>query len=120
MPDTADALVAALRQALGAAAVLSSEAQADEHARYLSDWRQRYHGRARAIARPASTEEVATVVRLCAQHGATIVPQGGNTGLVGGSVPDASIGPELGPVVSRQAPMASKLSSEKPSESIIV
>lgn len=90
MPDTADALIAALRQALGAAAVLSSEAQADEHARYLSDWRQRYHGRARAIARPASTEEVATVVRLCAQHGATIVPQGGNTGLVGGSVPDAS------------------------------
>ncbi|AWI53917.1 hydroxyacid dehydrogenase [Aquabacterium olei] len=90
MPDTSDALVAALRQALGATAVLTSEAQADEHARYLSDWRQRYHGRARAIARPASTEEVATVVRLCAQHGVTIVPQGGNTGLVGGGVPDAS------------------------------
>lgn len=91
MPDTSDALVAALRQALGAAAVLTPDAQADNaHARYLTDWRQRYHGRARAIARPASTEEVAAVVRLCAQHGATIVPQGGNTGLVGGGVPDAS------------------------------
>jgi FAD/FMN-containing dehydrogenase len=40
--------------------------------------------------RPGSTQEVATAVRLCAKHGASIVPQGGNTGLVGGSVPDTS------------------------------
>jgi FAD/FMN-containing dehydrogenase len=54
------------------------------------DWRKRWRGRALAVARPGSTDEVAQVVRLCAEHGTTIVPQGGNTGLVGGSVPDDS------------------------------
>jgi FAD/FMN-containing dehydrogenase len=54
------------------------------------DWRKRYRGRALAVVRPASTAEVAAVVKACAAHGAAIVPQGGNTGLVGGSVPDAS------------------------------
>ena len=47
-------------------------------------------GKALAVARPGTTAEVAQVVRLCAEHGTPIVPQGGNTGLVGGSVPDAS------------------------------
>jgi len=54
------------------------------------DWRQRFRGRAACVVRPASTEEVASVVRACASHGASVVPQGGNTGLVGGSVPDTS------------------------------
>ena len=54
------------------------------------DWRKRWRGRALAVARPGSTAEVAQVVRLCAEHGTAIVPQGGNTGLVGGSVPDDS------------------------------
>jgi len=54
------------------------------------DWRKRFRGRAACVVRPGSTVEVAAVVRLCARHGAGIVPQGGNTGLVGGSVPDAS------------------------------
>ena len=54
------------------------------------DWRRRFHGRALAVVRPASTDEVAAVVKACAAHGASLVPQGGNTGLVGGSVPDAS------------------------------
>ncbi len=54
------------------------------------DWRRRWHGKALAVVRPASTAQVAQVLRLCARHGATIVPQGGNTGLVGGGVPDAS------------------------------
>ena len=54
------------------------------------DWRKRYHGRALAVVRPADTAQVAAVVRACAAHGVAIVPQGGNTGLVGGSVPDAS------------------------------
>ena len=57
---------------------------------YEVDWRKRYHGRALAVVRPGTTAEVAAVVRACAAHGAAIVPQGGNTGLVGGSVPDAS------------------------------
>ena len=54
------------------------------------DWRQRHRGRALAVVRPANTGEVAAVVRTCARHGVTIVPQGGNTGLVGASVPDDS------------------------------
>ena len=54
------------------------------------DWRKRYRGRALAVVRPGSTAEVAAVVRACAAHGTALVPQGGNTGLVGGSVPDAS------------------------------
>jgi len=57
---------------------------------YELDWRQRSRGRARAVVRPGSTAEVAAVVQACARHGASLVPQGGNTGLVGGSVPDAS------------------------------
>ena len=54
------------------------------------DWRKRYRGRALAVVRPGSADEVAAVLRACAQHGASVVPQGGNTGLVGASVPDAS------------------------------
>lgn len=54
------------------------------------DWRKRHRGRALAVVRPADTSEVAAVVRTCARRGVAIVPQGGNTGLVGASVPDAS------------------------------
>lgn len=54
------------------------------------DWRQRGRGRALAVVQPANTEEVAAVVRLCAQTRTAIVPQGGNTGLALGSTPDAS------------------------------
>lgn len=55
-----------------------------------TDWRKRYHGRSLAVVRPASTAEVAQVVACCAARGISIIPQGGNTGLVGGGVPDAS------------------------------
>ena len=54
------------------------------------DWRKRWRGKALAVVRPGSTDEVAAVVRACAAHGTALVPQGGNTGLVGGGVPDAS------------------------------
>jgi D-lactate dehydrogenase (cytochrome) len=54
---------------------------------YLVEWRGLYRGAAKAAVRPASTEEVAAVVRLCAEARLPIVPQGGNTGLVGGGVP---------------------------------
>ncbi|WP_406624965.1 FAD-binding oxidoreductase [Acidovorax sp. SDU_ACID1] len=54
------------------------------------DWRKRVKGRALAVVRPGSTEEVAAVVRACAAAGASIVPQGGNTGLSVGSTPDGS------------------------------
>jgi len=56
-------------------------------ASYETDWTGRFRGRARLVVRPADTRQVAAVVRLCAEAGARIVPQGGNTGLVGGSVP---------------------------------
>jgi FAD/FMN-containing dehydrogenase len=57
---------------------------------YLSDWRNAYRGEAALVVRPASTEEVAAVVRLCHDNRVALVPQGGNTGLCGGSIPDAS------------------------------
>ncbi|MFZ6870988.1 FAD-binding oxidoreductase [Undibacterium sp. Di27W] len=57
---------------------------------YLTDWRQRYLGKALAVLLPQSTEEVARLVQLCALHQIACVPQGGNTGLVLGSIPDQS------------------------------
>ncbi|MCE2657542.1 MAG: FAD-binding oxidoreductase [Rubrivivax sp.] len=80
------AFLASLREALGEAHVLADgDLTAYEH-----DWRKRWRGRAAAVVRPASTAEVAQVVRLCRQQGVSIVPQGGNTGLVGGGVPDTT------------------------------
>jgi FAD/FMN-containing dehydrogenase len=81
-----DTLLNALRTAVGAANVM---VEGDLSA-YELDWRRRYRGKALAVVRPASTTEVAAIVKLCARHGASLVPQGGNTGLVGGSVPDGS------------------------------
>lgn len=57
---------------------------------YEQDWRKRAQGRALCVVRPALTAEVSQVVRACASFGVSIVPQGGNTGLVVGSIPDES------------------------------
>ncbi len=57
---------------------------------FLVDWRRQWHGRAIAVAQPETTDAVATLVRWCAAQRVPIVPQGGNTGLSGGSVPDSS------------------------------
>ena len=81
-------LLDTLRQALGAAHVLTE----GDLSGYERDWRQRAQGRALAVARPGSTEQVAAVLRACAAHGVSVVPQGGNTGLAVGSVPDDSGG----------------------------
>ena len=62
----------------------------DLTAGYLADWRGAFRGRAAAVVRPASTDEVAAVMRLCHDEGVAVVPQGGNTGLCGGAVPDDS------------------------------
>jgi FAD/FMN-containing dehydrogenase len=59
---------------------------------WLTDWRGRFTGRALAMASPASTDEVAALVRLCARHGVAIVPQGGNSSMSGGATPDDSGG----------------------------
>jgi FAD/FMN-containing dehydrogenase len=57
---------------------------------WLSDWRGRYHGRAAALLSPATREEVAKIVRCCAAECVPLVPQGGNTSMVGGATPDDS------------------------------
>lgn len=56
-------------------------------AAYETDWTRRFTGRSRAVVRPGDTGEVAAVLRACTAAGQPVVPQGGNTGLVGGSVP---------------------------------
>jgi FAD/FMN-containing dehydrogenase len=58
-----------------------------EKERYLRDWRGLYRGVTPLVLRPSSTAQVAELMRACAGHGIAVVPQGGNTGLVGGAVP---------------------------------
>jgi FAD/FMN-containing dehydrogenase len=76
-----------LRTAVGDAHVLTEPADVEA---YVVDWTGTHEGRALAVVRPGSTAEVADVVRACAETRTPVVPQGGNTGLVGGGVPDAS------------------------------
>jgi FAD/FMN-containing dehydrogenase len=57
----------------------------------LTDWRGRYKGTTPLLVRPASTEEVAAAVAICAEAGLPITPQGGNTGMVGGATPQGEI-----------------------------
>jgi len=83
------ALLDDLRAIVGEAHVLAGDGDALNA--YERDWRKRYRGRSLAVVLPASADEVAAVVRRCAAaDGVSIVPQGGNTGLVGGGVPDDS------------------------------
>jgi FAD/FMN-containing dehydrogenase len=81
------ALVRRLRDIVGPEAVIDDPAGM---AGYLTDWRNAYSGDAAAVVRPATTQEVAAVVALCHEQGVPVVPQGGNTGLCGGSIPDRS------------------------------
>ncbi len=74
------------QETIGTSYVLTDAAMAA----YLTDWRGRFTGRALAVLRPADTEQVAALIKLCLQYRIPVVPQGGNTGLVLGSVPDAS------------------------------
>src|SRR5690554_2260805 len=67
---------------------------------YTADWRGRYSGRALAVVKPGSVQELAPVVKWCAAHRIPMVPQGGNTGLCGGATPDAD-GTALVIVLSR-------------------
>jgi len=85
----AQPLLDRLRALVGGEQVLTRAGHGDLAA-YEQDWRRRWHGHALAVVRPGSTAEVAAVVRACAEAGTAVVPQGGNTGLVGGGVPDDS------------------------------
>lgn len=79
-------LIATLRGIVGDAHVLTD----GDLSAYEQDWRKRVHGKALAVVRPASTQEVAAVVKACAQAHTPIIAQGGNTGLSVGSTPDNS------------------------------
>lgn len=77
-------LVESLRDVVGNPQVL---VEPDVVASYAVDWTGRFTGATPMVVRPGSVEEVAAVVALCRAHGAAVVPQGGNTGMVGGGVP---------------------------------
>src|SRR3546814_16865922 len=68
--------------------VCSSD-HADDIDPWVHDWRGRFHGQARAILSPVSTDEVAAVVAMAAANNVPLVPQGGNTSMVGGATPPA-------------------------------
>ena len=88
MKATHQVLLEALRDAVGERHVLTDPAST---APYFADWRGAYHGSALAVVRPARSGEVAAVVRACTNAGVGIVPQGGNTGMCGGAVPDENV-----------------------------
>jgi FAD/FMN-containing dehydrogenase len=80
-------LLGRLRDVVGPAGLVDDPAG---RSGYETDWRHAYSGTAAAVVRPCSTAEVAAVVALCREAGVAVVPQGGNTGLCGGAVPDSS------------------------------
>jgi FAD/FMN-containing dehydrogenase len=84
MPHATGSLLEALSDAVGPAYVLADR---DVAATYETDWTGRFTGEARLVVRPGNANEVAAVLAACARHGVAVVPQGGNTGLVGASVP---------------------------------
>ncbi|MFC1457613.1 FAD-binding oxidoreductase [Microvirga arabica] len=88
MTDIQSDLLDILSASLGDRQVIRDPAAMDS---YLVEERKLYRGTALAVIRPGSTEEVAFVVRECAKAGIAIVPQGGNTGLVGGGVPHKGV-----------------------------
>ncbi|WP_298918647.1 FAD-binding oxidoreductase [uncultured Algimonas sp.] len=73
---------------------LSEKAWTDDPdiiAPHLSEWRDKYFGKTPILLTPGSTDEVSAAVQICAEHGLPIVPQGGNTGLVGGQTPQGEV-----------------------------
>ncbi len=80
-------LIAQLVNIIGTDNVITS---ATDMAPHLTDWRGRYHGAACCVVRPATSDEVAAIVRVCAKAGVAMVPQGGNTSHCGASIPDIS------------------------------
>ncbi|MFQ5775301.1 MAG: FAD-binding oxidoreductase [Kiloniellaceae bacterium] len=79
-----DGLLARLEAVVGANGLVTDPAEMEPH---LVEPRGRYRGRSACVVKPAATEDVAAVVRICAAAGVPMVPQGGNTGLVAGGIP---------------------------------
>ena len=86
-PTLPPALLDRLGALLGPKGLLTDPADLEPH---LADWRALYRGRTPCVLRPAGTAELAEAVRLCAEAGVALVPQGGNTSMVGGATPDES------------------------------
>ena len=86
MPPHIEHVLDTLRRLLGPAAVFTAAGDLEP---YVVDWRGVYRGTAAAVVRPANTDQVAAVMKLCAETGTPLVPQGGNTGMCGAAVPGA-------------------------------
>ncbi len=84
--DAVSKLISAAGRSLGPKGVITDASEIEP---WVTDWRGRVHGASSAILAPASTEEVAAIVRLAAEHRVPLVPQGGNTGMVAGATPAA-------------------------------
>jgi FAD/FMN-containing dehydrogenase len=84
MSDAQAQLIAEAERRLGPKAVIADPREIEP---WVSDWRGRVHGAARAILAPASTDEAVEIVRLAATHRVPFVPQGGNTGMSAGATP---------------------------------
>ena len=82
----------ALRAVVGPSNVLADD---DQRNGYEIDWTRRFAGRCDAVVRPASSIEVQRVLEWCSTNRVPVVPQGGNTGLVGGGVPDGAAGERI-------------------------
>ena len=82
-----EGLIADLVAIVGETACITDAQALEPH---VTEWRDVLHGRALAMVSPGTTAEVSEVVKLCANAGVAIVPQGGNTGLCGGAIPDES------------------------------
>ncbi|MCI0992257.1 FAD-binding oxidoreductase, partial [Pseudomonas corrugata] len=87
MPSLSQEVLQRIEQVVGQAGLVRDPELMQS---YLTDWRNAYQGLAALVVRPATTEEVAEVVRICHDAQVALVPQGGNTGLCGGSIPDPS------------------------------
>ncbi len=87
MNSSAADLLARLAAIVGPHGLVTDAA---DMAPYLTDWRGLYEGNAAAVVRPATTDEAAATMRLCAETRTPMVPQGGNTGMCGAAVPDGS------------------------------
>lgn len=77
-------VIAQITEVVGAKGVILDDADMQG---FVVEWRDKFVGKARAVVQPKTTEEVAEVVRICAATKTPLVPQGGNTSLVGGSIP---------------------------------
>ncbi len=91
-PVSRTATISRLGAAVGPQGIFTEPAELEP---YVNDWRGIYAGAAAAVVRPANVEQVAAIVKICAETQTPLVPQGGNTGMCGASVPD----PKLNPVV---------------------